>query len=238
MENSEGVLPDINPSKNEGIKIKLDEKYSHLFGIETAIVYNQYPKLGTIRVYRGINNFTSESLDNQTSNMMRFIDQNRDIKTSQEIAPIVETIAQEPTLQNYQKLIDESKKISLNNFIIETPHPFYQDFRSNLIIQHQHAIRGDVGSSPWVATTTDPFEAFNSTGVNLGAILIIDVSEDRITIDSHTDENEVLINGYIKREEISQVLLVDKKKVTKTVTDEEKSKELVNLTKELTNHHS
>jgi len=237
-EAGEGYNPDINFKQNKETKISLESKFSDSLGVETVIIFDKdNEKSDTIRVYRGIRGFFNKNiLDEQTSNMMRFMDQNRDIRINQEIADSVEKLALEPTPENYKKVINESKTLGLNNFMIENPQNFYEDFKSNLITQHRNAVRGDTGSSPWIATTSNLLEAFDSTGFGLGAILVIDVPRDRITLSQHTDENEILINGYLKKEEISAAVLLDKTKITKSMTDEEKSEEFTNLIQELNNH--
>lgn len=213
--------------------VKVDQDYNNSFGIEKAIIRNTEISPDTVRVYRGIRNFTPESVFNQASNIMR--DYRGEV--NKDMAQVVENLAIDPNSQNYQKVVNKAKEVSLNNSIIEKPVEFHNSFKENLILQHRNTIRNGIGTSPFVSSSVDPREAYFSAGLN-GAIFIIDIPKDRITLDPNTnaDENEVLINGYIKENEISAILPIEDDTlpiVDPFPTDESKSQALIDLAQKL-----
>ena len=234
MENS-GV-ENSSIEREKGKTINLDQAYYDSFNIKEAIVRNSERKTNTIRIFRGIREYDHDSIYKQSSNMMRS-KKGSNLKVHHEMSQFVENLASNPTPENYQKVIEKSQELSINNFISDQPFNFKNgDFKYNLLSQHRNSIRNTTGTSPWLSATTNPLEAFKNAGPG-GAIFVIDIPKDRVTQSYKVDKDEVLINGYLKENEISVILPIGKDDTTPLVdpfpSDEDKKEALKNLAEKL-----
>lgn len=200
-------------------------------GISSIVVLRNSPPSDHI-LYRGIKNQEIQSLDEQASGMLRvgidelgqptngpiYINRRSTVVVDSDVRSAVLELADNPSEEKFHSLIElyqqkglyvllESATDALD-YIKRRMQYSEISFPSALAGRHYELMVGNIGNSPFVATTPEMKVAAEYTG-NEGMVAILTVSPERISpLNSELDEK--LIKGWVDKKEIAAVILANK----------------------------
>lgn len=199
-------------------------------GLSTVIILGER-KEGDQILYRGLRTQGLQALDSQVSGMLRtgldsegrpaggsvYTERLSTIVQNPEIRQAVYQLAEKPTEKGMREIIglykkhnlrvlDENAEIALRS-ALEKMELQQISFEEAFIRLHISLMEGNVGYSPFVATTTEMGETENFSGSN-GMVLLMGIGESRI---SHlAPVKEKLVKGWVERKEILAVIPIDR----------------------------